>query len=241
MTEPRRTSKVRVRRNPDGLWDSKTPEPRLDRAEIVRCALDLLESQGFESFSMRGLAAALNIKSPSLYWHVRGKDELFDLIVDAVLGECRLPEDEDDAWTDRLANVASELRRVLLDHPAATRLLTGRVPLVPNWLRLAEHVIGTLRRAGFDKQLSNYCYLVLLYYSIGFVTQEVAFGTGSAAGERLGEMHEFVRSLPTDEYPNLVAVTEGFNERGLTDRFELGLAGILGGFANELAKQDTSA
>jgi TetR/AcrR family tetracycline transcriptional repressor len=219
--------------------EERASEPRLSRADIVRAALGLFERDGFESFSMRGLAAELNIKSPSLYWHFRSKEELFDLVVDAVLGECRLPADPED-WAEGLATAAREIRRVLLANPAATRLLNGRVPLGPNWMRLAEFVIGTLRRAGFGDVLANRCYLVLLYYAVGYVTQEIAFGTGPEARKRLDEIQEYVQGLPPEQYPNLVAVTtavtdHGPADRGLDERFELGLRGIIGGFREELS------
>ncbi|MBO2448515.1 TetR/AcrR family transcriptional regulator C-terminal domain-containing protein [Actinomadura barringtoniae] len=221
------------------LWrEEREADPRLSRAEIVQAALALFERDGFESFSMRGLASELNIKSPSLYWHFRSKEELFDLVVDAVLGECRLPADDEGAgageWTERLAAAAREIRRVLLANPAATRLLNGRVPLGPNWMRLAEFVIGTLRRAGASDAFANRCYLVFLYYAVGYVTQEIAFGTGAEARERLDEIQEYVRGLPPEQYPNLVAVTAAVTDRGLDERFELGLRGIIGGFKDEL-------
>ena len=222
------------------LWrEEREADPRLSRAEIVRAALTLFERDGFESFSMRGLATELNIKSPSLYWHFRSKEELFDLVVDAVLGECVLPGDDEGEWTGRLAAAAREIRRVLLANPAATRLLNGRVPLGPNWMRLAEFVIGTLRRAGFGDELANRCYLVLLYYAVGYVTQEIAFGTGPEARERLDEIQEYVQGLPPEQYPNLVAVTSAVTDRGLDERFELGLRGIIGGFRDELGTWQT--
>jgi hypothetical protein len=68
------------------------------------------------------------------------------------------------------------------------------------------------------------------------VTQEISFGTGAEARERLDQMQEFVQHLPPEQYPNLIAVTAGFNERGLEDRFEIGLSGVIGGFRAELAK-----
>lgn len=239
MTDRSRRPKLRIRPNPDGLWsEESTDQQRLDRTEIVRVALELLERQGVDAFSMRGLATALNIKSPSLYWHVRSKDELFDLVVDAVLGECVLPEHGTESdWREQLAEIAREMRRVLLRHPAATRLLNGRVPLGPNWLRIAESVIGTLRRAQFGDRLAGYCYLVLLYYAVGFVSQEVAFGQGVEGRVRLDQMREYFAGLPGDRYPNVTAVAGGLAERGLSDRFELGLNGILTGFAAELAAE----
>lgn len=55
MTERSRRAKLRIRPNPDGLWsDEPMDQQRLDRAEIVRVALELLETQGVDAFSMRG-------------------------------------------------------------------------------------------------------------------------------------------------------------------------------------------
>ncbi|HEY1176798.1 MAG TPA: TetR family transcriptional regulator [Phytomonospora sp.] len=127
---------------------------RLDRAEIVRVALELLDTQGLDTFSMRRLAQALEIKSPSLYWHVRSKEELYDLIIDTVYGKCPLP-DETLAWDARLTELALSLRKVFLDHPAAARLLPGRVPVGPNALRVGDHLIGIMRGAGFDEKYSS--------------------------------------------------------------------------------------
>jgi TetR/AcrR family tetracycline transcriptional repressor len=221
---------------PDLPWGAEEAEPRLDRAEIVRAALELLDSQGFEAFSMRKLATALDIKSPSLYWHVRDKEELFDLLIDTVIGTCRLPDDEDRPWAERLTALALDLRQVLLGRPAVTRLLPGRTLFGPNGLRLADHIIGTLRRAGFDNRLASYGYLILVYYIVGFATQETAFGKGTEGRARLTQINEQLRGLPAARYPDLVAVADDLvGPPGLTDRFELGLAGILDRLAHEHA------
>ncbi|WP_431915671.1 TetR/AcrR family transcriptional regulator C-terminal domain-containing protein [Nonomuraea jabiensis] len=216
---------------PGGIEET---EPRLDRARIAQAALDLLDEHGFDAFSMRKLAVALDIKSPSLYWHVRSKDELFDLLIDVVLGKCRLPAEDGRPWTERLAGIGLELRQVLLAHPAATRLLPGRVPFGPNGLRLADHIIGILRQAGFDNRLAGYGYLLLLFYVTGFAGHEIAFGKGPDNPTRLAQITRFLRELPADRYPHVTAVADELTGTpGLTRRFELGLAGIL----NELDRE----
>ncbi|MEU9016128.1 TetR/AcrR family transcriptional regulator C-terminal domain-containing protein [Actinomadura sp. NPDC048394] len=206
--------------------------PRLDRAEIVRAALRLLDEDGFDAFSMRRLATALDIKSPSLYWHVSGKDELFDLLVDTVVGKCPLPDGDGDGgepWDERLIEIGLDLRRVLLAHPAATRLLPGRLPFGPNGLRLADHVIGLLRRAGFDDRMAGYGYLLLMFYVTGFAVQEIAFGKGPDNGERLAEVSRYLEGLPADRFPDLVAVAGELLAPRLTDRFEFGLRSLVDG------------
>lgn len=207
---------------------------RLDRARIARTALDLLESEGADAFSMRRLATALQIKSPSLYWHVRSKDELFDLLIDTVLAEVPLTGDDARPWAQRLREIGLALRRALLAHPQVAQLMPGRLAFGPNGLRLADHMIGVLRRAGFDERFAGYGYLLVMFYVVGFAAQETAFGKGPDNPARLAEISRFLSGLPADRYPDLVAVADALTTRpGLTDRFEVGLAGILGGLQRD--------
>ncbi|MFI9723240.1 TetR/AcrR family transcriptional regulator C-terminal domain-containing protein [Streptomyces sp. NPDC052396] len=215
--------------------DPARTEPRLTRAEIVRAALRLLAEQGYEAFSMRRLAAGLEVKNPSLYWHVQHKEELFDLIADAVVGECPLPAPAGaEDWSGQLAEIARGLRRAMLAHAAAVPLLSGRPFLGPNGLRLADRVAGLLRGAGFDDRTAGHGYLLLLYYVVGFVGQETAFGPGETGEARLHAMHRTLAELPAGAYPHLTALSTAITERGLDDRFELGLRGLLSGLAAEL-------
>ncbi len=227
--------KGKPRRSAQSLWGGGThSEPQLNRSEIVRAALHLLVSQGYDAFSMRKLAAELNVKNPSLYWHFPSKEDLFDLVADAIVGECALPvlEDPQD-WARGLAEVARNLRTAFLEHSAAMPLFTGRALLGPNGLRLSDHVIGTMRRAGFDDRTAGYAYLLLTYYVVGFVIQATAFGVGEAGEARLREMNDRFREISAEEFPNLSAIRDTLTERGLDDRFELGLRGLLSGFAEE--------
>ena len=49
--------------------------------EIVATALALLEEQGAEALTMRGLAERLGIRAPSLYKHLSGKGELETAVI----------------------------------------------------------------------------------------------------------------------------------------------------------------
>lgn len=52
------------------------PRQGLTRADIVRAAIELIESEGLHSFSLRKLANRLHIQAASLYNHIRSADEL---------------------------------------------------------------------------------------------------------------------------------------------------------------------
>ncbi len=49
----------------------------LTRADIIRAAIDMIESEGLHSFSLRELAGRLHIKAASLYNHIQSSDELY--------------------------------------------------------------------------------------------------------------------------------------------------------------------
>ena len=85
-------------------------------AEIVlNTAARMLETDGVQGFSMRGLADALGVAVTSIYWHVGGRDKLFDSLVDRLLDEmAHLPMTGGTA-VDRIASLARAQRRVLID------------------------------------------------------------------------------------------------------------------------------
>ena len=65
------------------------PAPSRSRAEIVAAAVALADAQGLGAVSMRSVAAALGTAAPSLYRYLTSRDDLLDLMSDAVVAELR--------------------------------------------------------------------------------------------------------------------------------------------------------
>lgn len=83
---------------PASVWLTPRTEPvrkaapaGLDRRRIVAAAVRLLDADGLGKFSMRRLAAELGVSAMSVYWYVDNKDDLLELVLDAVCGEIELP------------------------------------------------------------------------------------------------------------------------------------------------------
>src|SRR5437867_10198333 len=57
----------------------------LTRERLVAAALALINDEGLEGLSMRALADRLEVKAASLYWHVRDRRELLELLAEAIL------------------------------------------------------------------------------------------------------------------------------------------------------------
>ena len=122
---------------------------------------------------MRSLAERLGVKAASLYWHLRDKEELGDLLIEAINSE--LPDPPAGLrWRDRLEQLAWAWRQVLLQHRDAARLAMGRFVTRPVTLRRIELVLATLREAGFaPSDIANAAYLISNFVP-GFVAEETA-------------------------------------------------------------------
>jgi TetR/AcrR family tetracycline transcriptional repressor len=76
----------------------------------------LVDHSGVAALSTRTLAAALNVKSPALYWYVRSKDELLSLMMEHLLQNSLDDAPPNLRWADWLQYVARRQRELLLSH-----------------------------------------------------------------------------------------------------------------------------
>src|SRR5690242_20334664 len=87
------TAKVRPR-------GSGTPP----QEEIVAAALRFIDEHGLERFSINALAGAMGAFQPNIYRRVVDRQELLNLIVDAIMAEAGAPEVDPSDWQGWLAD-----------------------------------------------------------------------------------------------------------------------------------------
>jgi TetR/AcrR family tetracycline transcriptional repressor len=87
----------------------------VDANTVLDTAARLIERDGVEGFTMRGLAEQLGVAVTSIYWHVGGRDKLFDSLVDRLLTNmAHLPVEGDDPVA-RIASLARSQRKILIE------------------------------------------------------------------------------------------------------------------------------
>src|SRR5215831_357457 len=104
--------------------EDRSERSALDRDRVVRVALDLLDEVGLDDLTMRRLAERLGVTAASLYWYVRNKDELLELLADAIAAEISLP-DPRSPWRTALESLARTFRQVVRRHRDAARVLVA--------------------------------------------------------------------------------------------------------------------
>jgi AcrR family transcriptional regulator len=125
----------------DVIWSrperaARGPKPAHSRAEIAAACITVADAEGLAAVSMRRVATELGTGTTSLYRYISCKDDIFDLMVDQVLGSEPLPTPT-GYWRDDLRLLAQWKRKLILDHPWMADL-SGRPAVGPNGLLLQE-------------------------------------------------------------------------------------------------------
>src|ERR1700722_20090109 len=105
------------------------------RAEITQVALRVADAEGLDAVSMRRDAAELGTGAASLYRYVETREELLDLMADAVGAGHPLPAPTGDWLADLLA-IGERSRALMRAHPWLPGLMITHPVLGPNGVAL---------------------------------------------------------------------------------------------------------
>jgi AcrR family transcriptional regulator len=232
----------------DLVWARPERPPRgrargLRREQIVRAAITIADRDGLDALTMRRVAEQLGAGTMSLYWHVRNKDELTELMRDEVVGEQTLREPSGD-WRADLATFARDVRRTFLRHPWLASLLGGRPALGPNSLRQDELSLAIVGGLEVDEQIRTAIPSLVYFFVIGYVLREVAQReiqrrTGVSREEWRASVAPYIQQvLASGAYPNLERVIAGGGGQPVDDdaAFEFLLELVLDGIAARLRR-----
>lgn len=134
---------------PELIWlrperSARGPVPAHSRAAIAAAAIALADAEGLAGVSMRKIAASLGAGTMSLYNYVPAKEQLFDLMLDAVAGEWKLPDaPSGDARAD-LLEFAKQGLAAMRRHAWVPALILTRPTIGPNSLRCTEFFLAVM-------------------------------------------------------------------------------------------------
>lgn len=145
----------------------------LNRNQIIVAAIELLDEGGLDRLTLRRLAHRLGVQAPTLYWHIRNKAELVNMLVEAILNEqlTQLPPADGQGWQAWLIDLAQRLRRAMLAHPDGARLVSA-AHLSPTLAAVSELAMRTLVQQGLPLRQARLTVLVVERFTIGHVLEE---------------------------------------------------------------------
>jgi AcrR family transcriptional regulator len=221
------------------------PRPALSHDQIAAAAVRIADADGLDAVTMRALAKRLDVATMGLYRYVRGKDDIFALMLNAVAAEIDLPAAGTAGWRDTFRRIAHETRAMHLRHPWLARLQHSTAAmLAPNMLAIAEAGLTALDAVDLDldvDQMMSACGALSAYVQ-GKAAAEVAlreafrrYGWSSYDDMRAAAAPHLLSLLARGEYPTLAHyIVDGSNEDDVDWSFAFGLECVLDGIAARL-------
>jgi TetR/AcrR family transcriptional regulator, tetracycline repressor protein len=200
----------------------------LTQEQVVKRAVELMAEAGLEALTLRRLATELGVSAPTLYWHVRNKRQLLDLMAEALVSRAaRSPSPApEQPWWEWLAERARLQWRTLTSQRDAALVVAGNRP-TDAALPEIEQVVGSLVAAGFPPDEALRTILSIGNYVIGCAVEHQAEAARELDPERDARLLE-----QAEELPNLRAAMAGLERPGPAAGeagFEHGLALLIGG------------
>lgn len=203
----------------------------LSADRIVATALELIDADGLEPFSIRRLGEALGVQGMAVYRYVANKDDILDgvrrLLVEEFADRLQAAEPFDD-WRSHLHAFGTCYRAVGRAHPHAFPLLaTHAVTAWSHGREIAGAALESLLDAGIDEATAIGAERTVIRYVIGFTMIDAANAADTAPA-----------GPPADDvartHPTVGRLVQTLSPSDSDELFHLGLDLILDGLAARL-------
>lgn len=224
-----------------GMEEREAPHIPLDRARIVQTALHVLNELGLKELSMRKIADELQVKTASLYYHVKDKEQLLHLLADKISEEMMWP-DSSAPWNEQILQWGGQFRKILHAYRDAVEIFNSTLASGYSRLTQIEKLYQIFVSAGFPDHQIPWMASILKNYVLGFVAEEARLvrlaGQGDEAVEKLGEQYsQFYRNLPEKQFPNMIRLAPYTTSSDWRNEFQFGLGVLIDGFSLKLASR----
>jgi AcrR family transcriptional regulator len=217
------------------VWERPEPPERpalapLSRERIIGAAIRLADSDGLAAVSLRKVAAALDVGPMRLYGYIATKEELLELMLDAVYAGIR---PAGDGWRQVLRSLAEATRQAAHQHEWFADLIGGRPQLGPHTLATGDAVVAAMH--GTDLGTVVPAIAAVNAYVIGAVRRDIAErraerATGTDQKQFQAAFGPYLsRTFATGRYPALATVVRHGPHLTADQTFQTGLDYLLDG------------
>jgi AcrR family transcriptional regulator len=222
---------------PEPPWRSKPrrrglPKPQLSRETVVAAALQVLDAEGGEALTMRRVAEQIGVSASSLYGYVDNKEELVVLVLDRLFEEIDLPPT--GSWQETLRQLGRALLAMYRRHRGVAVLTLGRVAITPAMLGISERILSELRSAGMPDRVAAFVGDLAGLYVGAFAYELDVTPLAGHEQDFLAQFTSWIKSLPADRFPNIVALADVAVAGSAEQRFEWGMDVFIRGLESYL-------
>ncbi len=216
-----------------------TSDSEITAETIVATAIAIADAEGLAGVSMRRVAIQLGVATMALYRHVRGKNNLLQLMADIVLAQAHLPEKPPLGWRAQLELVARLQWMGYRRHPWLARIISMTRPsALANGMLHTEWALSAVDGLDLDANTRLHLVVNLFAYVRGCATNvemelESEQDTGLTDDQWLeAQGAHFARVLESGRYPRLARVVASPDvDLDVDTLFDFGLERLLDGYA----------
>ncbi len=219
-----------------------TPKPKrgrpkkhaggLSRDRILDAATGLINRDGGDKVTMRGISVALGVDPMSLYNYFANKDTLLDAVALRFLDALPQPVPTGDLGTDVRA-LSTGFRESVAAQPHVAVLLLTRQLRSMTGLALTDAALGVLRTAGFSPDDAVRGFRSVVAFLVGTVLRESSVGPTFAA-QNLGGLSGRQAELTSAGLHNVVDSADALAVLDHDREFEFGLEVLISGLRQHL-------
>ncbi|MDT9693051.1 TetR/AcrR family transcriptional regulator C-terminal domain-containing protein [Streptomyces sp. P9(2023)] len=222
----------------------------LSKDQIVRAAVELLDSEGIDGLSMRRLGKRLGSAATAMYWHVASKESLVVLAADAVWGELKFPDPAEVGWRAAARALVHDTYALGKRHPWLVPAISSHFVYGHGMARFQDHSYAIYEAAGFKGWELDWAVNSAFTFVTGTLLVDATEATLATAQVPRGKGDEAKPALSVadwaygiaSQYPRLLARIEeqrGTDPAAMTsEKFEFGVEAILDGLEARLGGAD---
>lgn len=203
--------------------------PLLSQGVIVAAAQHIIDTEADGSLSMRRLARELAITPMALYHHVRDKDELLMLLLEAKARNVPKPPLPADP-RERLVMSSQLLYDMLAGCPFLSEILSSDDLMTASNLWIIEAMLEAAVECGFDPAQAVGVYRVIWHYTAGELTVLHTHARRLAQLEQTPYRERAFADVDSAQLPHLHALADRWAELTARNTHREGLEGIVLGF-----------
>jgi TetR/AcrR family transcriptional regulator, tetracycline repressor protein len=181
--------------------------------EIVRCAVEIFQTEGLAAVSMRTVAARLGVSPVPVYKRVGNKEALLDAMADYLLTDVVPPFRPGQDWREFALEWATSLRDRLSSTPEAWVLIGGRRSA---YVEASKPLVEALETAGFAEDAAVQACRLLIWAVAGFVVVETRRSDASPANQTPARPGSNPHGISVKEADELFGLHLQFLVGGLT-------------------------
>ena len=209
----------------------------LSADKILDRAIELLDRDGPQKFSMRKLAAEFDVDPMAIYYHIPNRSVLMHRVVDTVVSRCELPDGKSD-WQQTCVAICHAFRRLAQQHPGVIRTFDSFDDWVAGEHRISEALHAALLAGGFDASNTARAARLLLGYTENFCAWESTDWIMPYTPEMRSELED---SLAEGDYPVTTGLLDEVVDIDPDAEFEFGLVIMIRGLEAALVSAAVSS